>query len=301
MIKNILSILLLLCFSNLPIQFVDAKQTLQFKATSDWVLRYEDDSCRLFRRFGEGKDTIMIVFTRFGPGDDFRFTLAGKAVHRYSGKRPLFMQFGPHEEIQEVEYAKGTMGKLPALIVVGSMRIAPWTETEKKKITANEMVGWYRVAPLSDERYKAVDRLFVQFSKKKSISLQLASLAKPFAAFDTCIDELMTHWGIDVERHKGMTAPARPATNPGNWIKSREYPKDMLGQGQPALVNFRLSIDENGNTTDCHIQQTTRPREFDKAVCKTMMRRSMFHPALDKDGKPMASYYRNTVRFKIGY
>ncbi len=122
---------------------------------------------------------------------------------------------------------------------------------------------------------------------------------KPLAALSTCIDELMTHWGIDIEKHKKLSRSVVPDGNPGRWIKGNDYPTDMLHQRQPALVQFRLSVDETGAVTGCHIQKTTRPKEFDDAVCKSLTRRANFLPALDENGKPIKSFYRNTVRFQI--
>lgn len=73
----------------------------------------------------------------------------------------------------------------------------------------------------------------------------------------------------------------------------------MLMQGQPAIVEFRLSVGADGAPLSCHIQSTTRPKEFDEAVCGSLMKRARFSPALDAEAKPMTSYYRNTVRFQI--
>jgi hypothetical protein len=118
-------------------------------------------------------------------------------------------------------------------------------------------------------------------------------------SLDKCIDELLTHWGIDVEKHKNLKRSPVPAQNPGRWIYSSDYPMDMLQIGQPALVEFRLSVSEDGKPTACHIQATTRPKEFDDAVCKSLLRRAAFEPALDSEGKPIASYWRSRVRFQI--
>jgi hypothetical protein len=73
----------------------------------------------------------------------------------------------------------------------------------------------------------------------------------------------------------------------------------MLSAGQPAIVEFRLSVSADGVPTSCHIQLTTRPKEFDAAVCDSLMRRARFTPALDAEGKPLISYYLNTVKFAL--
>lgn len=303
MVRKLLSLFLLLCFPILPSQFVTAaEKTLEFKASSNWVLSYEDDSCLLVRQFGEDKDQIILRLTRFGPGHDFRITLAGKPVRVRNNRRPYSIRFGEYEPEQKIEYGIGTLGKIPALIGFKAHLIGPVIESELKTVKPEKgEIIEYRTYDIDEERYAVARDIYLNLPFKKPMVLKTGSLAKPFAAFDKCVDELLTHWGIDVERHKAIAVNARPATPPERWMKSSDYPKKMLSNYQPGLVNFRLSVNDAGVATDCHIQQTTRPPEFDKAVCRGLMRRSKFHPALDSEGKPMASYYRNAVRFQIGY
>lgn len=73
----------------------------------------------------------------------------------------------------------------------------------------------------------------------------------------------------------------------------------MLRQGKRAIVHFRLNVDAAGQPTACHIQQSTRPKAFDDAVCKAIMRNARFDPALDAEGQPVASYWLNSVVFHI--
>ena len=121
----------------------------------------------------------------------------------------------------------------------------------------------------------------------------------PLAALDKCADDLLTSWGLDAEKHKNLRQEAKPMKSPGKWIVSSDYPLDMLMAGQPALVNFRLNIGTDGIPVSCHIQTTTRPKEFDKAVCKSVMRRARFSPALDAQGQPIATYFQSAVRFQL--
>jgi hypothetical protein len=158
---------------------------------------------------------------------------------------------------------------------------------------------WVVVEPISEDRQKAVRYLRVGKPLRKPVTLETGSMRAPLAALDTCIDNLLISWGVDVEKHKTLRKQAEPLQSPGKWVVSSDYPNNMLSVGQPALVNFRLSIGPDGVPSACHIQATTRPKEFDNAVCKSVMRRARFSPALDATGQPMPSYYQNTVRFQI--
>ncbi len=275
------------------------KQPLILKPSSKWIASYEDDSCRLLRQFGAEDETVTMIFNSFGPGDYFRLVLAGKPLRVRHSSRPATLKFGPSEFEQEAEFLIGNLGKKPALLFSGAMRIAGETEAEKLARANSRPEDNYSIAKISKERKAAVTYLSIGRPLRKPVMLELGSMGKPFAALSTCVDELLTHWGIDVEKHKTLSQPVHIIGDPGRWIRSKDYPLDMIREGQPALVQFRLSVDHTGKTTACHIQQTTRPKEFDDAVCRALMKRSAFKPALDAEGQPIASYWRSAVRFQI--
>lgn len=263
-----------------------AKDTLRLKPSSKWIMRHEDDSCRLVRLFGEGDDKMMLVLTRFGPGSKFRMTVAGKPVKTTYSTRPLKIQFGDYEAQQEIDYSVGTAGGLPALIAHRPVRISGPTKGKKQK-------------RITKKQYAAAEYMRIRVGGKRPVHLETGSLAGPFDAMNTCVKKMMTDWGIDIGKHKTRSEKVRPIGKPEDWVRSKDYPLEMLNKRQPGLVHFRLSVDENGKATACHIQQATRPQGFDDAVCEGLIKRSSFTPALDADGKPMASYWRSQVRFAI--
>lgn len=118
-------------------------------------------------------------------------------------------------------------------------------------------------------------------------------------ALHDCVDELVTHWGIDVEAHKTLTRPALPI-DMAAAASMVGYPPKMLRQRMPGLVNVRLAIDEAGRVTACHIQMPLSDPEFAASSCADIQHAFEFEPALDKDGKPIASYWVTRVVFQIG-
>jgi hypothetical protein len=276
-----------------------AKEPLSLKPTSAWHIDYADDRCRLARQFGAGDEQVYAFFDRYGPTEYFRLTLAGKPVKTPIEKADATLQFGPTEAEQKIMTWNGNLGKMPALIFANSIRLAPATAAEFAAATKSDKDEWIDFAPIGEARQKAIKYLTVGKPLRRAVTLETGPMRAPFMALDKCIDNLMTTWGIDTEKHKVLTRKATPQQSPGKWVVSSDYPLDMLSSGQPAIVEFRLSVGPDGTPTACHIQSTTRPKEFDDAVCKSVMRRARFDPALDAAGKPLASYYRNTVRFQI--
>jgi Gram-negative bacterial TonB protein C-terminal len=275
------------------------REPLVLKPTSPWHVDYADDRCRLARQFGEGEEQVYVFFDRYGPTEYFRLTVAGKPVKTSAEKADATVQFGPSEAEQKILFFNGNLGKMPALIFAGSMRVAPATAVEFAAATKSDDDEWIEFETISAERQKAIRYLAVGKPLRRAVTLETGSMRAPFLALDKCIDNLMTTWGIDTEKHRTLTRKTKPQQSPNKWVVSSDYPLNMLASGQSAIVEFRLSVGADGVPSACYIQSTTRPKEFDNAVCKSVMRRARFDPALDAAGKPLASYYRNTVRFQL--
>lgn len=268
--------------------------------SSAWNVNYADDYCRLARSFGTGDGSVVAIFDRFEPGQSFRITLAGARFKSVRISPDLAIQFGPTEKVQHVTYFTGDLGKgRPALILRGNVRFDADKNDDKGTKKWTPAVAAEVPVPISPERLAAITQLLVDKPLRPAIGLQLGSMAAPNAALDKCMDDLQARWGIDVVRHKTLGRRPVPLKSPGTWVLNDDYPPSARASGAQGIVNFRLSVDERGKPTACHIQQSTRPIEFDTAVCQAMMKRARFEPALDKDGLAIASYYRSTVNFVI--
>ena len=54
-----------------------------------------------------------------------------------------------------------------------------------------------------------------------------------------------------------------------------------------------------GAISDCHVAQRTDQPEFAAAVCRAILKRGRFDPALDAHGQPVRSYRVIGFRFEI--
>ncbi len=303
MTTHIQKLSLWLACATLPIAaFAAPKEPLRLKANGSWISDYQKDGCRLMRQFGDGENKSLIIMSRFAPQESFSLTLAGKPFKLTKGA-DVKIQFGPDEAEQDINFMTGTFGEMPSLVQAGGMRLSPPSasemaalEAEKKK---SKLFQHVKIEPVGVEREKRVKLLKIGRPLRQAVVLELGAMDKPLAALNTCITDLVSSWGLDAEKHRTMTRPVLPANAPGQWVTTNDYPSKMLTAGQPAIVEFRLEVDETGKATRCHIQQTTRPKEFDAAVCNGIMKKSKLTPALDAEGKPMKSYFQETVIFKL--
>ncbi len=88
-----------------------------------------------------------------------------------------------------------------------------------------------------------------------------------------------------------------PITNPATWVTGEDWPRELWKAEIEGDVGFVLDVDEQGLVTRCLISRTSGQAAMDEIVCQRMMERAQFSPALDDDGKPVASRYSSNVVF----
>lgn len=264
---------------------------IRLAPSSKWHAVHENEYCRLSRAFGEGDDLIMIMFDRFAPSQEFRLLLAGKAMRNSNLRLAATVRFGAEAADQKIDFFEGTIGKkIPAWIFKDGVRLiaAPKALTNAEQAKA-----------ITEADEAAIGEITIGSPLRRPVVLETGSLKAPFAALRKCTDQLIAVWGLDAERHRNLLAPALPLDNPGDWLVSSDYPVGMIARGQQALVEFRLIVGEDGKAESCTIQQSTNPEGFNKVSCERLLKRAKLAAAIDANGKPVRSYYRNRIRFQL--
>ncbi len=287
---TILSLIISVAISSSPL--LAAKENIILEPSSKWVMDYAEESCKLSRTFGKGDKSLILNISRFSPSDTFELLLVSKYFKRASSNKPVSIKFGSQFDEQELSFKNGdtilsNKKKVSTLIINNSVRIKPFTEQEIE--TA--------ILPISSKDEDTVDSIAIKAHRADNIILQTKTMKGAFAALRKCTESLVTSWGFDVEEQKNRARRAIPVNNPGKWIKSGDYPRQQLQNGEIAIIQFRLDVDESGGATNCVIQRSIGDEAFDRAVCHNIMKRAKFQPALDKNNKPIKSYWVNKVRF----
>lgn len=274
-----------------------ARDPLVLEASSAWELDYAADSCALRRNFGEGDQRTQLEMRRFQPGIGLQATVVTKATKM--ARRNFRYRLDPAGEWKDVDmpiYAHFA-DKFEGVIFSFGLVEAP-LEGDSKPEEWAEFFQTVDFRSLEAEAAGTVQSITLSRAFKDDLVLKTGSLKAPLIALSDCVNELTTHWGIDVEAHKTRTRSAVPVTI-ARVSRMLDYPPRMLRENLPGLVNIRLDVDETGVVTDCHIQMPLSDPEFEKESCTKVKRGLKFDPALDKDGNPMKSYYVTSVRFQI--
>ena len=278
----------------------DKEDGIRLAPSSQWNVHFDDDSCRLARLFGEGGQKTLFYIERYAPGDAFSLVVAGKPLSKGSARGKTVLQFGSDFAEAEHNFTLGNVGEFKPALIFGSMTFDPAVPAQDDFMAAEiqkepDVFG----QSISLDRETGITWIKIRNPGGKPIYLDTGSLADPMKVMRNCTDDMLKNWGIDLVAHKNIAKLPVPKTDPGRWLLPKDYPTHLLGTGQQGLVQVRLSINPLGKPSACHIQKSTRPEEFDEAVCDGLMRRASFEPAVTKSGEAIASFWRTSVRFVL--
>ena len=124
-------------------------------------------------------------------------------------------------------------------------------------------------------------------------------------AFGTWTEFTTRMSGVDVDSDEpalllpepSMNGPrgAIPATQPGTWMRSQDYPRIALDGDIEGITKFRVVVSQFGEVAKCEITKPSGYLEFDERVCNAISTRAKFYPALNKDDHPVEGSYSSTV------
>ena len=262
-----------------------------------WAMDYAEDSCRLARKFGSGDSSVFFYMERFAPSSGQFVLVAGKPLSKLR-TRTVGLRFQPGGPTADRLLFWGSHGQFEPALLAPSVALV--TEPEGKDEDAEVEAPGPFVSRVPPEREQEIDAFEVVASKKPALRLALGPMGAAFEALRKCTEELVTHWGLDVEAHRHLTRAPTPKGNPGHWVSNDDYPTEAIHKGAQGVIPFRLIVGTDGVPTDCHLQRPTEPAEFNDVVCRILLKRARFEPALDAGGQPIKSYWSSTFNFMIG-
>lgn len=281
-----------------PLTANAAKAPQVLAPSTPWNLDYADDSCALRREFGPVDKRVVLELRQFAPDDSFEATLASKAfTTRDSAMKVRFVP----------EDTPRTIGRPLILTYPGGISAVRWSDSlfqNDNPEDEGENATVQTLPPRSDAAYKAreasVRALEISGALATPIVLQTGEMHRAMAGMRTCIDELMTHWGIDAVAQKTLTRRAR-TVGQIHWAKliQANYPHSLLQAGKGGRVGVRMIVGTDGKPISCHIQSVVQDVVFGQTACRGLMKAARFEPALDAAGKPIASYFLTRVIYRI--
>ena len=90
-----------------------------------------------------------------------------------------------------------------------------------------------------------------------------------------------------------------PVGDPAGWFGPESYPPEAIRANRQGRVLVRLDIDAAGAVAACTVTESSGTAALDEGTCALARERGRFNPAIDQDGKPIASQYTLPVRWVL--
>ena len=274
-----------------------ARETVVLQPSSQWAVDFGEAKCRLARAYGEGENRHGLFMQQWEPSGAFSFTIAGPSFKRFKSRRPTHVRFREGQEERETTPFVGNSEGFGQAVIYSSFAIDPADvePEDEESLAATTATG---LPQLDIEDASAVEYIELR-QGKRVVRLEIDTLREAFEVMNTCTQDLVKDWGLDVEKH--LTASRRVSMSNYEAIARRvasNYPRDALIRGEQAILRVRIKVDADGTPTECIINDVTRTRRLDTPACKPLMR-GTYTPALDEAGKPFASYYTTSITYLI--
>jgi hypothetical protein len=296
MFSRICAILLLI--GQVPLMAKE-QSGLVFDPAGPWAMEYADESCRLVREFASGETRLTLAFERFSLEPRFRLGLVGDGLRLDDRRRKevSFIYVGQDEPRTSALLTTELADHRAAFLVTGAtlLDIDPKRTADRKNLPPFSLTS-----ELQREKEVAGHISSISFTRgfSGSFKVNLGSLASPIKAMQQCAEDLVASWNVDVAKFLAASRPAKAASDMNNWVRSEDYPEEMLEQNMGGLVNVRLVIGADGAIEKCMVS-VGKQGAFEKLVCDNLGRRAKFEPARDAEGKPFRSYWIGNWHFGL--
>jgi len=264
---------------------------LDVEPSSSWNVDFGIEKCRLARYFGEGEDRHIVLFDQYWPSESFGLTVGGPGFDRFQSRKRTSLSFSQEKEPMRTEPFAGTVDGVGGAVIYSRVHLETGTDMREEENTRLPQLDTALGAKVAHVHLKQGGR---------DVLLKTGALDEAFEVLNSCTQQLVRDWGLDPAKHLTAQRLVR-------WTNEKEvtrriqndYPRSALFAGEQGIVRMRVMVSEEGAVTDCSIVNATTVESLESPACKEM-KRARFDPALDKVGKPFASYFVSSIVYQIG-
>lgn len=281
----------LVCLAASPARAADDAPVI-LEPSSQWVVNFAEDHCRLTRTFGGEGNRHVLFFEQSGPSAWFGFTVAGPQLRRFGTAR-IKVRFGAHPVNTGSLAYTGSVENFGSALIYSRLKFAPDDSREPdfgERLHSLPEIGLAQAAMVSNVSVR---------QGKREIIFETGKLTEPVNVLNQCAQNLLISWKLDLDRHR--TATRLPVWTNGIEVAKKiqaNYPESALQKGEQAILHMRAIIDETGKVAECATVKATIAESFNSVACNAM-KIARFEPALDQHGQPMRSFYITTISYKI--
>jgi hypothetical protein len=267
-----------------------AQEAAVFRPVGGWTADFGDDYCRLMRTFSDGKDEVSLALQRTQPGSFLQLLFVGDGITTFRGADQIGYTFQPAGSERETRYIRTETAEGKQFLSTEALTLAPFAFTP-----GAPPAPYRREAEL--EAARGINAVALGNGLTDPVRFETGSLRAPVEVMQACADDLLVVWGLDVEKHKAMTAGPVPNPTPGGVLPQGTIPFGEFGKLGGGFNQVRVLIGADGKPTACAIYAPSLSESLNERICNLVMQKATFQPAKDASGEAMASYWMGSPMF----
>ncbi len=279
-----------------------AREPLVLAPVKPWNLHYSDNSCQLFRSFGDPAKPTHLVLESLAPDSSMTMMVFGGALTsrptQGEGKASFLPATG--RSFDEGKISETTTDKQTAIYWSG-VSLLPESEADQDdKDRDRSQYAVRRAANRALEKSTAatVTALQVTEPRQRVVVLQTGSLAKVMEMVRLCNREQMAGWGLDPAVQDKIVLGAKVTRPLAALFSDNDYPREAIRNGEISVVAVRLIVGADGKVSRCTPLTPFTGDGFKEVVCQRLSK-AVFEPAQLADGTKVPTFTITRIDFRL--
>lgn len=279
----------------------EAREPTVLAPLSPWNLHYSDNSCQLFRTFGNAANPTHLAIESLGPDSGLTMLVHGGALSAKQGSGEAKATFVPStgRTFDDGNVSETTESKKTA-IYWGNISLLPETSRDQDRSFDRARAAAMRMANRALEMTAGSNVTAIQIvePRRRVTVLQTGSLAKVMQMLRECNREQMADWGLDPAVQDRIVLAPEARRNLASLFSAEDYPTLAIRSGQMSMVRARLIVGADGKVTKCTSLTPFTGEGFKEVVCDRLSK-AVFQPAELADGTKVPTFVISRVNFRM--
>lgn len=278
-----------------------AREPLVLAPVKPWNLHYGDNSCQLFRQFGDPAKPTSLAIESLAPDNGLTMLVYGGVLsaRQGSGKASASFVSGPSRSFDDGRITETTKGGQTALYW-SSISLLPEEPQSSEEVPdrVRDAVKVSANRALEMTNAGSVAGLQITEPRRRVTVLQTGSLAKVMQMLRECNREQMIGWGLDPAVQDKVALAARGTRSLASLFSDDDYPRMAIVNGEMSVVTVRLIIGADGKVSRCTPLTPFTGEGFKEVVCARLSK-AVFEPAELADGTKVPTFVVSRIVFRI--
>jgi len=275
-----------------------AAEPQTFKPSGQWVADFGDDYCRLSRPFSDGTNTVTIALERIQPVNSVRLIMVGNGIRMYRGSTELEYTLAPSGGTRKGPFWKSVTADGQDYLNLGEAAIAqpgafgPRPGAASGPPQPGQPLSIPPYDRAAEQEFAAgINAIEITSGLIEPVRFETGGLKAPIGVLQSCADDLLKVWGLDPAQHQTMTRPAQPSGDASKWLPTGTIGFGDFGKLGGSANQIRVLVSAEGKPTACAVHWASLEQKTNDTICKSIMDKGQFFPAMNAQGQPMASYW----------